>query len=179
MDGGVVKLVVASMHDYAIRRVDAVADAVGDAMADVKALEFKGADLDYVSRLKCLYLCCLQQSRILELDLQQPGRQRCRVQGQVRKRPDHMLHRADMIFMTMREGDSVYTNVVSFFEPAKIGNDIVNTVHIVRRKHDAAVDQEAFAVPLEQGHVLADLPQSSDRGYLEFRFSCHVGYSPN
>ena len=52
MNRRVVEFVVARMHDHAERRLDAEADAIWYAVADVKTMQFEWADTEFVARVK-------------------------------------------------------------------------------------------------------------------------------
>jgi len=90
-----------------------------------------------------------------------------------------MLDGPDMIFVPVCEAAAVQFDVIALFKPAKIGNDIIDAMHVVGREHNAAIEQESVPVQLEQGHILADFSQTSNGRDFENCFCSHVGFSPN
>ena len=110
----VVELVVAAVDDDPVRRVDAEADAVRDAVGDVIAFDLERADLKIVARLEDVDRRLVEQPRIAQLDFEQRGGQRRRVKRHFAQRIDDVRDRAGMVFVTMCVEDAVNGQVFAF-----------------------------------------------------------------
>ena len=89
------------MDDDPVGRVDAEAHTVRDAVGDVIAFDLEWADLKIVARLENVNGRFIEQARIAQLDFEQRGGQRGRVERHFTQRIDHVRDRAGMIFVPM------------------------------------------------------------------------------
>ena len=69
--------------------------------------------------------------------------------------------------MTMRNDNSPYIICV-FNQLTHIGDDQVDTEHVIVRKCQPGIDDNNIIALLDNGHVLTDFTQASQRNYKKF-----------
>ena len=74
-----------------------------------------------------------------------------------------------MVFVSMRQDDAPYFALV-FNKIRKIGNDDIDTVHVVVGETKPTVNDEDVAAVLIDGEIFTDLVESAQR--YDFQFFC-------
>ena len=100
---------------------------------------------------------------LLELRAHQPDRQRPAVDR--RRHADlaqHVGQRADVVLVAVGEHDRLDV-VGALAQVGEVGQHEVDPEHLGGREHQPGVDDDDPAVVLDDGHVLADLPQAPER----------------
>ncbi len=108
---------------------------------------------------------------LAQFDIEQPGGER----GRINRRVDevqHMPDRAGVVFVSVRDDDAFDHQFALHLvnHVLEIGNDIVDTEHVVFREHDPGIDDDAAALVVNQHHVFADLTQSAEGQDAHFTF---------
>ncbi len=107
-----------------------------------------------------------QQAVLVELRLDEAERQL--------RRPDlrnlHVAHqigeRPDVVLVRMREDDRP-NRPGPVGEIGEVGEDEIDAEMLVTRKREAGIDDEAPRLVLEEGHVLSDLAEPTERDHAE------------
>ena len=126
----------------------------------------KGPSLHLLPRRQLL------QRRVAELVLVELGADHAdRQQAAVdhRRHADlaqHVGQRADVVLVAVGEDDRLDV-VGAVAQVGEVGQDEVDPEHLGGREHQAGVDDDDPAVVLDDGHVLADLPQPAERQHAE------------
>ena len=160
VDGRVVELPVARVHDAARSRLEHDRDAVRDRVRDADEVEGERADLDLLAGLGLLQPRRGGEAVLVELRLDQPERQ---------LRPDHdvavdlaeeVRQPADVILVAVREHDRADAAVA---QVADVGEDEVDAEVLVAREGEPGVHDHDVVAVLVDGHVLADLAEAAQR----------------
>ena len=154
-----VHLEVAGVQQRAGRRADHDGQRVGDRVVDRDELEVEDAEL--------LPRPLLDRQRIrgeavlLELGLDEGEGQLRADDRDVGLALQQERHRADVVLVAVGEDDGL-----DLVEPAvevlEVGQDQVDPRVVVLREEHAAVDDQQAALGLEDGHVAANLPETSE-----------------
>ena len=130
-------------------------------------LKFSGPD--GLPRLHRDELGGLQQPVLLQLQLDKARGQAGAVNGHI-DLLENVGNGADMILMPVGDKQPPET-VVVLHQIADIGDDTVNTVHIVTGERHAAVHHDDLTAVFICGHVLADLVETAKGN--DFKLFCH------
>jgi len=167
VDGRVVELEVAGVHDGADRRPEGDPHRVGDRMPDPERDDGERPDRDLVPGLEPDERVVVELV-FLDLVAQEPAREDRRVDRHARELREHVRQRADVILVGM--GDEERTDVgAALLEVGDVGDDEVDAEHLLVGEHQAAVDDDDVVPVLEDVHVLADLPYPAERDDAERR----------
>ena len=133
---------------------------VGDGVVDGHELQVEGAVGDL------LVLDDLAQDRanavLLELGLHEGQGELTAHQGDVLTQTQQVWHAPDMVLVAVGQDES--DDVVdAVLDRGEIGKDEVDTGLVLLREEHTAVDDEQLVIKLEDGHVAADLAQTSQR----------------
>ena len=107
-----------------------------------------------------------QQLLLAQLDLQQPLRQRGRVDRRAQPLLDEVRQRADVVLVAVREDHAAHL-LQPVDDVAAVGDDDVDAMHLARREHEAGVDDQQILARFEDEHILADLAQAAQGNYPE------------
>ena len=163
VDGGVVDLVVARVHDPTGRRLEHHSNAVRNRMRHPHERDAEGADLARgVVGVDLAQLGRAQQPVLVELRLHEPEGQACRPDLRDPYLAQEIRQRADVIFVPVRE-DQRADVCGAFAEIGEVRQDEIDAQMLVSRKRQAGVDDDEGAVTLVDGQVLADLSQAAER----------------
>ena len=136
----------------------------------MEELDAERSNLHFIASLNGFQVSFLQFTTSAELDLQEtPGEG-----GGVDWRLDFLQDvpdRAGMIFMAVGDNDASYP-VALVRQITKIGNDVVDSQHVILGEHDAGVDNQNVRAILDGHHIFADFPQTS-QGNQPYTLSCH------
>ena len=140
-------------------------DAVGDRVRHAHELELERADLHRRRRRgRPRAASSTRRAVLVELRLDHRERQ---------LRADHLAHldlaqhvrqRADVILVAVREHDREQRPVL---EVREVRQHEIDAEVLVAREGEPGVDQDALAVELVEGHVLADLAEPAERDDAE------------
>ena len=161
VDGQGVHLEVSGDEHIAGVGADHDSHGVGDGVVDGHELQVEGAVGDL------LVLDNLTQHRVdavlLELGLHEGQGELTAHQRDVIAQAQQVGHASDMILvpMSQHQGDDVVDAVL---DGGEVGEDEVDAGLVLLGEEHAAVDDEQLPVELEDGHVAADLSQSSQGG---------------
>ena len=169
VDGRGVDLEVAGVNDGAHPRVDGEGRRVGDGVVHMEELHLELAGLHSLARLHGDELGGVQQSVLLQLQLDEPGGEAGAVDGGVDLLED-VGNGTDVVLVPVGDEHAPQAAVV-LHQIADVGDDAVDAVHIVPGKGHAAVHDDDLAAVLIGGHVLADLIETAQRN--DFQFFCH------
>ena len=163
VDRRVVDLEIARVQERALIGVQRDRDRVGDRVRDAHELGAERPDLHRLAaRVDLDQLRVVAHAVLVELRLDQPERQ---------PRAPHLGHadlahqvrqRADVILVTVRQDDRAQ-RARRIAQVAEVGQHEVDAQHLVAREAEPGVDQDALAVLLDHGHVLADLAETAER----------------
>ena len=141
--------------------LDGEAHRVGDGVVGVDEFHGEFARADDLARLAGNELGLVQQAVLLQLQPDQPrghaGGVNWGVDG-----AQHIGQRANVVLVAVGDEDAPDLGLV-FDQVAHVGDDHVDTVHIVVRETHAAVHDNDIVAELVYGHVLADLIQTAKR----------------
>ena len=160
-DGGHVDLEVARVDDSADGGLDGESHRVGDGVVDVDELHREAAEAEHGARLLREDLGVFQQTVLLELELDQSGRERRRVKRHVQLAQD-IGDASDMVFVPVREDDAAHTGGV-VFQIGDVGQNDINAVHVFIREAHAAIHHDDVVAVLKCRHVFADLTETAER----------------
>ena len=130
-------------------------------------LKFTGAD--GLSRFYGDQLGGIQQPVLLQLQLDEPGRQPGTVDGHI-DLLEHVGDGADVILVPVGDEHTTQSAVV-LHQIADVGDDAVDAVHIIAGESHTTVHHDDLTAIFVGGHVLADLIETAKRDDLEF--FCH------
>ena len=82
------------------------------------------------------------------------------------------MDRADVIFMPMCDDDADHV-AGSGAQIFIIGNDVINSNHIVSGEHDAGIYHQNLVLEFIGGHVLAYFPEPPQGNNLQFSLLTH------
>ncbi len=163
VDRRVVDLEVARVQERALIGVQRDRDRVGDRVRDAHELGAERADLHRLAvRIDLDQLRVVADAVLVELGLDQPERQA--------RAPDlgdadlahQVRQRADVILVAVRQDDGAQ-RAGRVAQVAEVGQHEIDAHHLVAREAEPGVDQDALAVLLDHGHVLADLAEAAER----------------
>ena len=163
VDRRVVDLEIAGVQDRALVGVQRDGHGVRDRVRDAHELGLERADLHRLAvRVDLDQLRVVSHAVLVELRLDQAERQP--------RAPDlghadlahQVRQRADVILVAVREDDGPQ-RARRVAQVAEVGQHEVDAHHLVAREAETRVDQDALAVLLDHGHVLADLAETAER----------------
>ncbi len=145
------------MKNDPLSRADSNGHALGHRMGNANELNVHVTYLDAVARLYCSGFIGFHAARDNVIDDPEgelAGVDRCTdVLQRVAERPD-------VIHVRMSDQDSA-DPVLDLVEVVHVGNDVVDPLHIVLGELEPRVDNYCVVVDLIDGHVLANLPETS------------------
>ena len=163
VDGGVVHLVVARVHDAAARGLEHDRDRVGDRVRDPDELRAERPELNRLAVGICfLELRGAQQAVLVELRLDQPEREPRRPDLLHARLAEEVRKRADVILVTVRQQHGT-DRLVQVGQIREVGQDQVDSEVLVAREREARIDDDRLPVGFEDGCVLAHLAQAAER----------------
>ncbi len=112
-----------------------------------------------------------QQAVAAELGLEQAARQRGGVDWH-RNLVEHVADGAGVVLMPMSNDDPAHP-VPVLEQVAEVGDDVVDPQHVILGEHDAGVDHQGVVAVLQDHHILADLPQTTEGDQAQ-RLACHA-----
>jgi len=159
----VVDLKVAGMHDQPRRRVDGVADRVGNGVVHVEGLRRDRAEREAIPRLHGMQRHFLGEAARPEAPLDQPARQR---RGVDRRRNgcQQVGQRPDVILVAVREQNATHL-VPALHEVGKVGDHKVDPRHVIAREHQPRIDDDDVLRGLQDEAVSADLLEAPEGQY--------------
>ncbi len=125
----------------------------------------KLARIHYVSRLNLAQISLSQQLFVaaFQLDFNQSLGERCCVYGNIEFIYEPR-YSANVVFVSV--GNKQALNLIAVFSQiSEVGNDYVDSQHVIVREAHAAVDDDDFVFVLEDCHVFADFVHASERNY--------------
>ena len=169
VDGSVVELEVARVHDRTGRRLNINAERAGNGVSHREEREVEGTEIDVRAVLD------LTEFRTLDLVLGElaldhaegelariDGDLLCKVHEQVRQG-------TGVVFVAV--GDHNAAKLVLVLENiGVIRQDKVDSGHVVIGEHESSVDEDHVVPVLEGGHVLADTIKATQRNDLQGNF---------
>ena len=145
VDGRVVELPVARVHDAARRRLDHERGRVGDRVRDTDELDPERAELErLVARRRGDELRLLREPVLVELRLHERERQRRRDDGLHVDLAQEVRQPADVILVPVREDDRAH---VSALEVADVRQQEIDAEVLVAREREARVDDDDLVRP--------------------------------
>ena len=111
----------------------------------------------------------VEKAVLLQLQLNKPRRKACAVDREI-DLLENVGDGADVILVSVGDEETAEA-VMVLHQVAHIGNDAVDTVHIVAGESHTAVHHDDLAAILIHGHILADLVKTAKRD--DFQFFCH------
>ena len=161
------------MDDNTARRCERYRARIGNGMVHMNELSFKHAELDLIARLDGDKLRLEIEPVLGELVFDYPQCQRRAVYRYI-KLLEHIRDSADMVLVTVRQQYAAHLFAVSR-EVRNVGNDKVNTGHVLLRKAHTAVDYHDIRAELEGCHILADLAETTERDNAQLCFGLAIG----
>ena len=159
----VVELEVARVHDHADRRLDGEADGVRDRVIDADEADTEAADIDDVALHDRVQVARVN-AVLLEAALEDAERQARAVDRHIDFLED-VRQCADVILVAVRQHDGLDLILV-LDEVADVRDDEVDAEHVLIREHQARINDENLVIHADDCHILADLPQASERDDL-------------
>ncbi len=130
-------------------------------MANVEEIHFKMTDLDRFPGMNVDQPGFLARVATIEFVFDQSVVERCGVDWGVYVLKE-VSNGARMVFVTM--GDDNTDHLVStILDVLEIGNDIVDSDHIVIREHHPNINNQYLVVVFIDSHVLTDFTQTTKR----------------
>ena len=159
LNGRVVHLEVAGVHNYSRRGVDSKSHRVGYGMVHADKFHSHAAHFHGLARGNNVELRRGQYTVLPELSLDKTDSQPCSVYGNV-----HLFEQvgksADVIFVTVGNDDTPYP-VGVLLNVCKIGKNKVNAGHIAVGKSKSAVNDKYIVGAFKNGHVFAYFVKSA------------------
>ena len=173
VQGRVVHLEVAGVHDQAHGRVDRQGARAGDGVVHVDELHREAARLDHVALGDHVQRGHVLQPVLLELMLAQRQRQLRAVHGRGQI-AQHIGHRADVVLVAV--GDEIAANLVLVvLQIAGVGDHQVHAGHVLPGEDAAQVDHDDVVLIFQYRQVFADFAQAAQRYDFQFRFLVSSG----
>ena len=169
VDGRGVDLEVAGVNHGAHFGVDGKGHGVGDGVVYVDELHGKLACADRVACVHGDEFGGLGQAVFLQLQADQACGKAGAVDGHV-DLTQNVRDCADVVLVTMGDKQTLDAALI-LNQIADIGDNTVDTVHVIAGESDAAVHDQNITAVFVDGHVFADFVQTAQRD--NFQFFCH------
>ena len=166
-----VELEVAGMEHHAQRRFDRERRRVGDAVRYMNELRRELPQLHSLASVDHPQVGALDQLVLLELDRNQTVRKlravdRRQLPALQSKPREHVRQPPGVVFVTMRDQDPA-----QLFDPildiTDVGDHQIDAEHLLIGEHEARVHDDHVLGQLKNHHVLAYLPEASQRNDLK------------
>ena len=174
VDGGLVELEVAGVHDGSLRGADEHAERAGDRMRHREEVDGDATEIDMAAAVHLAELGGAD-TEFGELALDESERQLAGEDGDlVVKVLQEIRERAGVVLVAVRDDDAAEL-VLVLEDIGVVGQDQVDTGLEVIGEHEAGIDEDHILAALDGGHVLADTVKAAQRNDAErcsFLFSC-------
>ena len=162
VDRRLVELVVAGDEHRAELRGQGDGPRVGDRVRHVHELDLERAGLHPLSGGQ-LAKRHVAELVLVELGADHADREQAAVDhGRHTDLAEHVRESPDVVLVAVREHDRLDV-VRSVAQAREVRQDEVDAEHVRGREHQAGVDHHDPTLRLDDGHVLADLPQPAER----------------
>ncbi len=161
VDRSVIELPVARVHDAPRRCLDDEGRGVGDRVRDPNELHTERAELERsIAGRRGDELGLLREPVLVELRLHERERQRRRNDRFDVDLSQEVRQSTDVVLVAVREDHRAHE---SSFEIADVRQQEVDTQVLVARERESRIDDDDLVSHLEDGHVLADLAEATER----------------
>jgi len=163
IDGRVIDLVVARVHDAATRRFHDDGGGIRYRMRHPHELDPERAKVELlVTGRDLAQLGVAQQAVLVELRLDEPERETRRDDDWDLDLAHQVRQRADVVFVPVREHDAA-NHRLALPEVGEVRQDEIDAEMLVARKCESCVDDDDRAFRLVRRHVLPDLAETAER----------------
>ena len=157
-----VQLEVTRVDEHAERCADGQTAGVGNRVVDTDELNAEAAEAHGIVGLHAMEIGVPGQAMLLELVLNDLESQPSAVNGRIYG-AQNVRNGADVVLVTVGQHHTADL-VPVLFEISDIGNDEIDTEHILVGESDAAVDDNNIVTVLNGGNILSDLTDAAE-GY--------------
>ena len=169
VDGRVVELEVARVHNGAGRRLDIDAERSGNGVRHREEREVEGPEIDVRAILDLTKLRAFDLV-LGELALDHAEGELARVNGDFLREVHKQIWKGAGVVL-MAVGDYDAAELVLVFENiGVVGQDEIDSGHVVVGEHETGIDEDHVVPVLEGGHVLANTIKATQRNDLQGNF---------
>ena len=168
IDGRLVKLKVAGVHNGALVGADEHAQSAGDGVRHREEVERDAAEVDMAAALDLAELGCAD-AELRKLALDKAKRQLAREDGHLIVEVLQQIRKRTGVVLVAVGDDDTAELLLVLQDIGVVGKHQVDTGLGVIRKHETGVDEHHVVAALEDRHVLADAVKAAERDDLQGR----------